>query len=158
MKIAFNALSAQTGAGVSTINSLLPEIARIDRKNQYIIFYAPRQYGFIDAILTQFEKIPVRYVPRNPFIRVLWEQFVFPWYLMRYKIDVLYSVGNITSILAPCKVALLMENANPYSMLALSWSVKERFRNTLLRLLGWLSAQRAAKIRFVSNNSQNLIV
>ncbi len=158
MNIAFNALSAQTGGGMSMIKNIMPHIRHLDSKNQYFIFYSLRRQGFTDAIPTQFKKIPVRYLPGNPFVRVLWEQFVFPWYLLRHKIHLLYSVGNTTSMLAPCKVVLMMENANPYSKLELPWSYKERIRLKLLRILGWLSARRAVKIRFVSKNSRDLIV
>ncbi|OGL65845.1 hypothetical protein A3B21_00115 [Candidatus Uhrbacteria bacterium RIFCSPLOWO2_01_FULL_47_24] len=157
MKIAINVLSAQTGAGVSQMQNLLPELARRDFKNQYVIFYSSRQKDIIDAVPAQFKKVSVRYVPRGPFARVLWEQWVFPFYLWRYRADVLYSVGNTTSIFAPCKVVLLMENANPYSHLDLPWSAKERMRLRLLRVLGRLSMRRATKIRFVSQNSCNLI-
>ena len=75
-----------------------------------------------------------------------------------YRIALLYSVGNITSILAPCKVVLLIENCNPYSKLNLEWSKKDLLRNALLRKLTRLSAMRAKKIRFASDNSKNLIV
>lgn len=157
MKIAINTLSAQTGAGISMLANLIPRLARIDQKNQYVIFYSSSQASFVQTIPMQFKKAPVRYMPRNPFLRVLWEQLVFPFFLLLYRADVLYSVGNTTSILAPCKIALLIENANPYSKLNLPWSFKERVRLTLLRALGWLSARRATKIRFVSQNSLDRI-
>src|SRR3989338_2575724 len=126
MRVAINALSAQTGAGVSMMTNLLPYLARLDAGNQYIIFYSTSQKDFLKITPEQFIKVPIRYVPQNSYLRVLWEQFIFPFYLAQYRIDVLYSVGNTTSILAPCKIVLLMENANPYSPLDLPWSTKDR--------------------------------
>lgn len=158
MRIALNALNAQTGGGVSVLTNLLPLLADIDAKNSYFIVYSPRQSGFVEAIPEFFHKVAVNHNPRNLYLRVLWEQVVFPFYLFWHRIDVLYSVGNTTCLLAPCKIALLIENANPYSFINLQWTAKERLRNKLLRALGWLSARRATKIRFVSKNSQDLIV
>lgn len=158
MRVAINALSARSGAGVSMLESILPYLARIDEKNQYVVFYAPAQKGLSGAIPEQFQKIAIQYVPRNPYARMLWEQLIFPFYLWRQRIDILYSVGNITSIFAPCKIVLLVENANPYSLIDLPWPLKERTRLTLLRLLGWLSVRRAAQIRFVSQNSLDMIM
>lgn len=135
------------------LTNLLPHLAQMDTNNLYFIFYSTQQSGFVQAIPDKFHKVAVKYLTSNPYIRVLWEQFSFPFYLLCHGIDVLYSVGNTTSILAPCKVVLLMENVNPYSKLNLPWSAKERLRFLLLRLLGWLSARRATKIRFVSQNS-----
>lgn len=158
MKIAINALSAHTGAGVSVLRQLLPHLAAVDTHNAYTIFHSPAQCGIADAIPQTFHAVVIHHLPRNPFIRALWEQIVFPWLLLRHRIDVLYSTGNTTSLLAPCAVVLLMENANPYSALHLPWSWKERVRLMLLRVLGWFSAQRATTIRFVSKNSQDRIV
>lgn len=157
MRIAINTLSAHSGAGVSMMGNLLSEIARTDAKNQYVIFYSRTERRVERAIPIHFKKVPADLVPRNPYLRVMWEQFIFPFYLLRHRIHVLYSVGNITSVFAPCKIVLLMENANPYSLIDLPWLFKERARLTLLRVLGWLSARRAAKIRFVSQNSKDLI-
>lgn len=158
MKIALNALSAQSGAGVSMFINILPQLAQIDEKNSYLIFVSPQQRRFDGAIPQGFKKAALGYVPANPFLRILWEQCIFPFYLLWHRIDVLYSVGNTTSIFAPCRVVLLIENANPYSMIGIQWSRGERFRNKLLYILGWLSARRAAKIRFVSENSKKLIL
>jgi len=158
MKIGINALSARFGGGVSVSSDLLPRLAKVDQRNSYVIFYSLRQQAVAGATPASFKKVVVRHLPRNPYVRVLWEQLVFPFYLVWYRIDVLYSVGNTTSILAPCKIVLLIENANPYSRIGTQWLIKERFRNKLLRILGLLSARKATQIRFVSKNSCNLIV
>lgn len=157
MKIALNTLSAREGGGVSVLTNLLACLVQIDRKNSYIIFYSPRQREFVNVMPENFRKVEVNYLPDNPFVRVLWEQMIFPFYLFWHRIDVLYSVGNITSLLAPCKVVLLVENANPYSKINIPLSFHEHLRNTLLLFLGKLSAYRATRIRFVSQSSKMLI-
>jgi glycosyltransferase involved in cell wall biosynthesis len=156
LNIALNVLSAQAGGGVSSFVNLLPMLENIDKKNQYIIFFSNKQKEITEIIPKSFKKVSIDYLP-NPYIRVIWEQLLFPLYLLVYKIDILYSVGNITSLLAPCRIVLLLENSNPYSNLRIEWSKKELIRNKLLMYLGRFSAKRADKIRFVSDNSKNLL-
>jgi len=158
MKIAINALSARAGGGISAFVNLLPSLARIDKDSQYIIFISKRQKEILEAIPKNFETVIIDYTPPNPYIRVAWEQIVFPLYLLYYRVDVLYSVGNITTLLAPCKIVLLIENLNPYSLANVEWPRKEMIRNKFLKYLGWLSAKRANKIRFVSEDSKNLLI
>jgi len=158
MNIALNALSARVGAGISAFVNLLPVLAKIDKTNRYFIFLSNRQKEIWDIIPETFRKVVINYVPPNPYVRIIWEQIIFPFYILFYSINILYSVGNTTTLLAPCKVLLLIENSNPYSLLKIRWSKKERLRNKLLKYLGWLSAKRANKIRFVSNNSRNILV
>lgn len=158
MKIALNALSAKWGGGVSVFETLLPYLAQLDTTNTYYIFYSSSQENFTKKIPKKIHKIVIRFIPKNPFLRVFWEQCIFPFYLLRYGIQTLYSVGNITTLFAPCKIVLLIENANPYSLLHLPLSPGEYFRNYFLFILGLLSAYRATRIRFVSENSKYLIL
>ncbi len=153
MIIALNTLSARAGGGLSAFINLMPALAEIDKQNQYIVFYSSKNKEISDAIPERFIKVEINHMPSIQYIRVLWEQFIFPAYIFYYKIDVLYSVGNTTSILACCKVVLLIENSNPFSCANIGWTKKEIIRNRFLKYLGWLSAKRANKIRFVSENS-----
>lgn len=158
MRIAINALSARAGGTVSALINLLPEIARIDKNNKYLIFIAKTQEEILETIPLDFIIVKIGFVTGNPYIRIIWEQLFFPIYLIYYGIDVLYSLGNITTLLAPCKVVLLMENSNPYSIALIKWPWRERLRNKLIKLLGLFSAKRADKVRFVSESSKNLLL
>ena len=157
LKIAFNLLSAKAGAGISVYKTLLPSISHIDKNNKYLVFISYKQTDLKDLIPQNIKMKVLKFVPNNPFLRVIWEQIIFPFYLIRNKIDILYSVGNITTILAPCKILLFIENQNPFTRIVKSWSFKEKVRNKLLFLLGWLSAKRADKIRFCSERSMEII-
>lgn len=158
IKIAINTLSVQGGGGVSNFLNLIPSLSKIDKINEYIIFISGRQRELLDVIPDGFQKVIIDYIPPSPYLRVVWEQIVFPFYLLYHKIDVFYSVGNITTLLAPCRVVLLMDNPTPYSPLNKGWTKKELLRIKLIKYLGWLSAKRADKVRFVSDNSKNILV
>lgn len=158
MKIALNSLSAQAGGGISAFINLMPALARVDRKNEFIVFISKDQEEILEIIPDGFRKVFINYLPKNPYVRTAWEQFALPFYLLFYRADILYSVGNITTLLAPCKIVLLIENANPFSNLKIKWTLKESFRIKLLWYLGRFSAKRANKIRFLSENSKKLLV
>ncbi len=158
MKIAINALNALAGAGVSGLINLLPEFERLDKENEYYVFISDRQKEIIDIIPAKFHKKVIKYLPQNPFVRVIWEQLVLPIYLFIYRIDILYSKANLTTVFAPCKIVLTIENSNPYSKLNLEWSKRDLLRNKLLKCLGWLSAKRSDKIIFVSDDSKRKII
>lgn len=157
MNIALNTLSARAGAGISVFQSLMPSIAAIDKTNKYFIFAAKEQKDIIDYIPERFQAIILSNVPQNPFFRVAWEQFFLPFYLKKYKIDLLYSVGNTTILFAPCKILLFIENLNPFTKIIKQWTFRDKIRNRLLFFLGWLSAIRADRIRFCSYRSMEII-
>lgn len=157
MNIALNTLSARVGAGISVFQTLMKALDEVDKTNKYFIFVSSKQNSIITSIPDSFEKIIFKHCPVNPYFRVLWEQFILPFYIYKYKIDVLYSVGNITSLLAPCKVLLFIENVNPFSKIIKNWTIKEKLRNKLLFYLGWLSAIKASKIRFCSKRSMEIV-
>ena len=158
MRIAINALSARAGGGITAFRSLLPALDRVDAKNEYVLFLSSRQKEILETVPERFEVVMPGTLPENPYLRVLWEQVFFPFELLRHQIDLLYSVGNITTLFAPCRVVLLVENANPYSPLHFTLGLSERFRNSLLQGLGRLSARRADRVRFVSRKSRDILI
>ena len=156
--IALNALSARGSGGISAFINLFAVLDKIDKDNNYIVYVSVKQNEIIAAIPDNFKKVFIEYFTTNPFVRVLSEQIVFPVYLLINRADILYSVGNITSILAPCKVVLFIENVNPYSLVGIKWSMGETLRHKFRKWLGWLSAKRANKVRFPSNNAKGILV
>ena len=161
MIIGINTLSAQGGGGINDFENLLPFIQIIDKKNNYIIFYTKSQKELIAIIPNEFKKVEINYIPSNRYLRgptrIIWEQFVFPLYILLHRVDVLYSVGNTTSILAPCKIVLYIGNANPYSLHYIKWPLNYRIQSLVLKWLGWLSTKRADKVRFASKNTMKLL-
>lgn len=157
MRIVINALSVFSGGGLTSMINLLPALEKVDRENEYIVIVSIRQTAVIRGIPEHFGTHKVTFNPKNIVTRLLYEQLAMPFVLLRLGADWLYSVGNLTTLLAPCRILLLIENANPYSALGLPWGRKERLRHWALRTLGTLSAKRAAVIRFLSENSRNII-
>jgi N-acetyl sugar amidotransferase len=156
--IALNALSAQGCGGASAFINLFAALDKVDNDNNYTVYVSIKQNEIVGAIPDSFKKVSIDYLISNPFFRILWEQIVFPLYLLFNKTDILYSVGNTTSILAPCRVVLCVENVNPFSLVNIEWSISESWRHKFRKFLGWLSAKRANKVRFPSNNAKDLLL
>ena len=157
MRIVVNALSVFSGGGLTSMVNLLPALARVDRENEYVVIVSATQKAVASQIPKNLLVHRVGFNPRNVLVRLLYEQLVLPFVLWRLGARWLYSVGSITTLLAPCKVLLLIENANPYSVLDVAWNRKDRLRNWALRTLGGLSARKADVVRFLSENSRDII-
>ena len=155
LRIAINALSGQVGGGVTGFRFLLPALGRLKCHDEFHVILSRGQPILSQVLPPGFKAHFVSFDPTSLVKRAIFEQLVLPVVLGRLGIDVLYSVGNTTSICAPCKVVLLIENCNPYSRLKLPWSLADRIRLRLLSVLGTLSAWRADRVRFVSENSRN---
>jgi glycosyltransferase involved in cell wall biosynthesis len=157
MRIVINALSVFSGGGLTSMLNLLPALDRVDGENTYILILSARQETVLKAVPERFQVHIVHFNPKNLLLRLLYEQMVLPFVLRRLGADWLYSIGNLTSVLAPCKVLLLIENSNPYSALGIHWSGKERARQLALRALGAFSDRKATVIRFLTENSRAII-
>ena len=122
MRIVINALSVFSGGGLTSMLNLLPALDRVDGENTYILILSARQETVLNAVPERFQVHSVHFNPKNLLLRLLYEQMVLPFVLRRLGADWLYSIGNLTSVLAPCKVLLLIENSNPYSALGIHWN------------------------------------
>jgi glycosyltransferase involved in cell wall biosynthesis len=157
MKIVVNALSVYSGGGLTSMINLLPALGEVDQENEYIVIVSAKQEAVLKGVPEPFGVHKVAFDPKSILARLLYEQLVMPFVLWRLGAEWLYSVGNLTTLLAPCRILLLIENANPYSVLDVAWSKKERLRHWALRGIGALSARRAAVIRFLSERSRHII-
>jgi glycosyltransferase involved in cell wall biosynthesis len=157
MRIVINALSVHSGGGLVSLIELLPALREADKNNEYVVLMAEYQTDIMRSVPDGVRKQIINLSHRNVFLRVVFEQLLLPFVLWRIGADWLYSLGNQTVLLAPCKVCLVMENTNPYSPHPIAWSGRERVRLFSLRLLAKLSCWRATKVRFLTENSRRIL-
>lgn len=157
MRIAINALSVNGGGGLTSMLNLLPAIDKVDQTNEYFVFISKGQETTLSSLPLRFVRIRVAINPRRLWQRFLFDQLLILYFLLKFRIDWLYSTGNTTTLLAPCKVFLLIENANPYSSLHFNYTFRDRLRLWILRLVGYCSAKKAAVVRFPSENARRII-
>lgn len=157
MRIAINLLSSKAGSALALNKYFLPALADHDTSNEYLVIVGADQPELIATIPKSFQTQIVKKLRQNYVARVLWEQLVLPVYLRKWKIDVLYTLGNTTSILAGCDTVVVITNAQPFSLLRLDLTLKDRVKIFLLRSFSILSAKKASKLIFISENSRDLI-
>jgi glycosyltransferase involved in cell wall biosynthesis len=99
----------------------------------------------------------VRVRVSSVFWRLLYEQTVLPLLLAARRVDVLLAPAEIAPILSPCPVVLCFQNANIYQRTGIRRQAADRWRNSVLFLLAWLSARKARELVFVSKTAQSLV-
>jgi glycosyltransferase involved in cell wall biosynthesis len=157
MKIAINALSARVSSGPVFFNNFLPALAAHDTANEYCVIVGAWQATLLAEIPERFERRVISSVTQSFVARVFWEQCVLPFYLRQWQIDVLYSSGNITSLFAGCATVVVMTNSNPFSSLQIEWTAPQKAKLSLVRLFSLLSAKRASRVLFLSENACGLM-
>lgn len=157
MRIVVNALSVVSGGGLVSMRELLPALREVDKNNEYIVVMTEGQRALIGNLPDEIRTHVVRAKFSNVLLRVMYEQLVLPIILKKLGADWLYSVGNQTVLLASCRICILMENPNPYSRHPIDWTIQERTRQLVLRVLARLSCWRASKVRFLTENSSRIL-
>lgn len=81
---------SKTGIGRYLLG-LLRGLQEVDQENEYFLFVHSDDIDGFPIVNPHFHIVPVRSsVLRRTWIRILWEQFVFPFRLRKHKIDVLH--------------------------------------------------------------------
>ena len=155
MRIAINALPAVIGGGVTFYRELLPELAALDDRNDYVVLLHAGRDDLLQIPPT-FEKKFVR-APKNVFLRFCWEQLVLPMLLSKWKIDLIYSQTNVGLFFGRALKVVAVTGANPYSQLGNDPPLR-RARHAVHRLLSKASARAADIVLFLSEDSRTKIV
>lgn len=155
MRIVINALSAVSGGGTTYFEGLLPALARTDAENEYLLVRAPWQDYLPPAPGGNFRWM-VCDLKRGTGTRVAFEQVGLARLLARESADVLYSPAEMTTLAAPCAVVLALRNPSAYF---LRWRLGfgNWRRNMMLGEMARLSAWRADRVIFVSDQSRRAI-
>jgi len=157
MRIGINILfliPGKVGGSEIYLRNLLENLTMIDRENEYILFTNMENSGTFKISQDNFKEVlcPVRASFRPA--RVLWEQFILPFQIKKYRIEVLHSPGYTAPLLASCCSIVTIHDMN-YFYYPEDFSKLTTF---FLKLLVPLAARRSRKIITVSRNSKKDIV
>ncbi|MGI9119625.1 MAG: glycosyltransferase family 4 protein [Acidimicrobiales bacterium] len=156
MRVAVNALSAKLGSGPTFFRNFLPALAA-HTEHDYCVVLGRHQEDLIALLPDGVEVRLVSPALRSFTARVVWEQAVLPFLLRRWEVDVLYSTGNVTTLATSVPRVVVVTTANPFSGLATEWSPSQRLKLRALLVASHLSARRAARVIFISDNSRGLL-
>ncbi|RME53449.1 MAG: hypothetical protein D6795_05350, partial [Deltaproteobacteria bacterium] len=113
MKILINGLSAVMGGGVTFLAEFVPQIARVGRFDEFVVLvnrsFAPPP-GWQDLP----PNVSVRRYRMGIAGRLLFEQAILPLLVRREGIDLLFSIADVGSLLAPCSQVVAVRNFNIY--------------------------------------------
>lgn len=158
MRIGVNALSIQIGGGITTLRNLIPQMLKQDPNNQYFIFVSA-EHGdkVLPAGLNAANLKIIKIKTHNIIWRLIQEQFLLIWLVLKYKLDILMAAGNISSFFVPCKKVLWVLNIDPF--VGLSTGKESFFRQARqlgLRILTVLSIKTSDLTIFISEYSRSI--
>jgi glycosyltransferase involved in cell wall biosynthesis len=157
MKIAINGLSARMGGGAAYLSNLLEHLSRIDHDNEYVVFTSPERKDSLKLDEANFRIIAPGFPGRAVVRRAIWEQLILPALIKRCRIDILFSPGGISPVIAPgrCKRINMVQNMAPFcdELLASYPFSKRKMRFLILRKLYPLFVAGADANIFISMDS-----
>jgi glycosyltransferase involved in cell wall biosynthesis len=115
MRIGINALfliPGRVGGSETYLRNLVEHLARIDTKNEYVVFTNRENSGTFGARTSHFYEVlcPIDATFRPA--RIVWEQFVLPLQVKRHHIDVLHSPGYTAPAAVPCRSVVTIYDLN----------------------------------------------
>lgn len=157
MRIAINAVAVRGGGGETYLVNILKSLCAVGDAHEFWVILAPRHRPLLKSFPPEAHAVVCDSVPHRAWLRIAWEQIILPILLRRWRVDLLFAAYNTAVFLSPAPIVLLMHNVNPYSNLAVPWSVYGRARHAALRVLGQLSARMARTVVFVSHTSARVM-
>jgi len=127
--VMLRAIDGQGGIGVYCQN-LMDHLLAMDRKNQYVLYYAKAKFV---GRYAQYDNVEERYLPAKN--KVLWDQFVVPRHAKRDKLDVLFHTKFTLPILpfsTKCKTAMAIHGASWFVAPELYGKLDVRYIKTVM--------------------------
>lgn len=139
-------------AGTSVfIYQLIKSLIEIDHTNQYYIFmgrsnWKPELFALRENVKVFFSRLDMK----NPYVRIFWENVVFPFLLWLYKIDVFHSVIHSVPLVCPVKKIITIHDLSPW----VTPSMHQSQRNWYLKYFVMRSVRNANAILTSSENTK----
>jgi len=155
MKIAINLLPFRknlTGTGVYAYN-IMEALGKVDPENEYILFTNKENSCIFDYLFINFRKHVFPFDSQNIFTRIFWEQLIFPFYLKKYQVDLLFSPSVVLPVFSLCKNVICIHDLIPFQIS----NKYTRLRSFYIKVMTRVSARKADKILAVSINSKKEI-
>ncbi|MBI2266399.1 MAG: hypothetical protein HYU64_14740 [Armatimonadetes bacterium] len=109
-RICINGLPSLMGGGQTYMVELLRHLSRLDSSNVYTVIVPALRQGLLPELSPNFRILPVPDLAARAGFRVLYEQFVLPWVLLRGRHDLLYSPGGTDPLWKPCRSVLCVQS------------------------------------------------
>ena len=157
MRIGINALfmlPGKVGGSETYLRNLVRELVKRSGDNTFFLFINRESEGIFDAAASRVNVVVCPVLAESRPARILWEQFILPFQVRRYKIDVLLSAGMTAPFCCPATSVLVLfdlQHINqPYNF--------SRLYLPFLRSIIYLSAKSADGVVTISAQAKKDIV
>lgn len=113
MRIGINCLyliPGKVGGTETYLRNILKELANLDKENEYILFTNDACAGTFGPLPDKWIEVHCPFSPFNKIKRVYWEQFVFPNYVRKAKVDLLHSPGYVSPLKVSCATVVTIHD------------------------------------------------
>ena len=162
MRICINAAAANQGGAVTYLLNLLPQLARLEGDDRYLVIAPDATLERVAGVLddSRFDYATYPHAPARFARRVLFDQVDVPSIARRFGADLLYSANGFGSLVTGRAEALLVRNSAYFSRL-----LEEKLRALdrsprdlqLRRAWSLLSMRRASAVLFPSRAMQERV-
>lgn len=158
MRIAINTLALyniKVGMG-RYIVELVNRVPKNDLENHYILYISQENEKYFDVYASN---VTIKEVPRIftfPFLKIIWEQLVLPFSLVKNKVNVYHATGFVLPLWKPKRIKYIVTIADMTFFTHAQYHIW--FKNCYFRALIPTSLKRADKIIAISENTKADIV
>jgi glycosyltransferase involved in cell wall biosynthesis len=153
-----HAVAAKAGGGVTYLRSVVPELIRqLDGRGVRVILLLPEPWRG-DSLPDWVEARPLTRIARNPVLRVIFDQLVFPFWLARRGNARAYCSGSFAPLWKPAPTVVLLRNAIYFDEEFLARELP--LRRLVLRLRGALiiaAARSCKRVLYPSGSMRDLV-
>jgi len=113
MRIGINALyllPGKVGGSEIYIRNLVKHLAGTGGNNTFVVFTNKESAGVFDDAGPGVEIVPCPIQASSRPVRILWEQVVLPFQILRHKIDILFSAGMTAPLICPVPSVLVIHD------------------------------------------------
>jgi len=133
-------------------SGFLTSLAKIDSKNEYLVFLSFEIEQLIRNDLPTNFKIHITKFSNHVWLRILWGQFLLPIYLKKWKAEVLFAAFDISPLVTLCPVVVGVRNPLP---IRIKKSINLKGR--LFRVLSYFSCKKAHIVFYPTLYASNLL-
>jgi glycosyltransferase involved in cell wall biosynthesis len=124
MRIGVNLLPFRkqlAGAGRYAKN-ILENLVQLDRQNKYFLFVTENNKTNFQLRADNFIQITCPLPSSSILARILWEQFILPWQLLYYRIDILFTPSVAIPFWTPGKTVTVIHDMIPFHKSVVKYS------------------------------------
>jgi len=142
LKIGINLLYMNrklAGGSITYGINLVNELAQLDKTSRYYVYV---NKDCTDLPVTVGKNFKIKVIPfhnKNIYTRFFWEQFIFPFYLLRDNLQILHSLGYVGPLLCPTKHVVSILDLNYKHYVFNMPVIKRVFLGSMVKLMSVFS-------------------